>query len=750
MEAQKNEGKKLSFHQLFSEMEFNVVIPIIQRDYAQGRKKAESIRNQFVSSLFDALLKGNGLHLDFVYGNVENGDFIPLDGQQRLTTLFLLHWYLSIKDEKFNEFQALLIEQEISKFTYKTRISSRSFCDALVKNKIEINEQFPTFTDYIKNCDWYFASWDRDPTIKSMLVMLDTIDQIYNELEVEQVLYNSMVNESNPIITFQFIELKDFGLSDSLYIKMNARGKPLTDFENFKAKFEQLLKEFDTRNKTNFKAEFENKIDSEWADLFWKFRSNGSELFDNEFMNFVRVVLTNSLASRKGVDMEALKVMTRDKASFGYYELAKFGAFSDKGLNDLMSFLQLINKRGNFKGYLKHNQSINEKELFVDVTSYDLTYIKRLQFYALYKFLERYSNGGGIEEWMRVIRNLTANSVYRQADTFETAIKSIDVMLENAQEILLFFQNDNKPKGFLQYQMEEEQIKSNLIIKDKKWRSEIEQIENHKYFNGQIEFILNFSGISSYFYENKNLDWSDKINTKLLDKFISYSNLASRIFDSEGLVPMPANKFRRALLTFGDFTLKKSRNNSFLVNVDREIGWKRLLRDSDNKKRVFVKELFDEILLNKGNIVETLDAIIVSSTVSDWRKYFIERSDCMDKCGKEHLFRVGYNDDYYDLLLLEKRQTNGMHREYYTYALACSLREEGHNVAYRPSNSIDYWKCIEKVNGKVAIIKWLSPREIVDSNVGYSIELSEDPDVEGEFMTTELEVLNYLKKQQII
>jgi uncharacterized protein with ParB-like and HNH nuclease domain len=73
-----------------------VEIPIIQRDYAQGRDGKEYLRKGFLSSLKDALDSGNEQKLDFVYGTNENGKLYPLDGQQRLTTLWLLHWYLAL------------------------------------------------------------------------------------------------------------------------------------------------------------------------------------------------------------------------------------------------------------------------------------------------------------------------------------------------------------------------------------------------------------------------------------------------------------------------------------------------------------------------------------------------------------------------------------------------------------------------------------------------------------------------------
>ena len=80
-------------------------IPLIQRDYAQGRvdTKTARIRRDFLATLHDALAGDEPLGLDFVYGDLrDDGTFKPLDGQQRLTTLFLLHWYLAFRSGKLD------------------------------------------------------------------------------------------------------------------------------------------------------------------------------------------------------------------------------------------------------------------------------------------------------------------------------------------------------------------------------------------------------------------------------------------------------------------------------------------------------------------------------------------------------------------------------------------------------------------------------------------------------------------------
>ena len=79
-----------------------IEIPIIQRDFAQGRRDDETrtIRDRFVDAIVDAITSDRNMGLDFIYGDVKAGVLRPLDGQQRLTTLFLLHWYVaSLADE---------------------------------------------------------------------------------------------------------------------------------------------------------------------------------------------------------------------------------------------------------------------------------------------------------------------------------------------------------------------------------------------------------------------------------------------------------------------------------------------------------------------------------------------------------------------------------------------------------------------------------------------------------------------------
>ncbi len=230
---------------------FNIEIPIIQRDYVQGRadEKAEEVRKGFLDDIFSSLENNKPFHLDFIYGSFEKEKFIPIDGQQRLTTLLLLYWYFSKKEQK--EFKV--------DFTYKTRVSSRSFCEKLFEFKIDFSKfGEDCIRKQILDSKKFIPFWENDPTIKSMLVMMDEIHCRGKDSNFFDRLDN---------ITFEVFELEDFGKeqAEELYRKMNSRGKSLTPFENFKAIIEQILHK--QKDQKRYK-EISKKFEGEWIDNF--------------------------------------------------------------------------------------------------------------------------------------------------------------------------------------------------------------------------------------------------------------------------------------------------------------------------------------------------------------------------------------------------------------------------------------------------------------------------------------------------
>ncbi|MCB9624599.1 MAG: DUF262 domain-containing protein [Sandaracinus sp.] len=254
-----------------------IEIPIIQRDYAQGRDGGvvARIRANFLAVLHDAVTTGARISLDFVYGDVINGTLRPLDGQQRLTTLFLLHWYLGWRADRLDEGHGW------KRFEYATRPSARRFCACLVESKPPANASLRA---WIEDQYWFLHGWQHDPTIQSMLRMLEAIHECFADSDCAAA-WERLVDPVAPAISFHLLPIEQMGLSDDLYIKMNSRGKPLTPFENFKARFEQVLE----ASCPERVEEFARKVDGSWADLLWPFRGRDN-IVDDEFLRYFQFV----------------------------------------------------------------------------------------------------------------------------------------------------------------------------------------------------------------------------------------------------------------------------------------------------------------------------------------------------------------------------------------------------------------------------------------------------------------------------
>ncbi|GHU50962.1 hypothetical protein FACS1894200_10770 [Spirochaetia bacterium] len=266
-----------------------ITIPIIQRSYIQGGRQKGDL---FCERLCEALLQDDKpIELDFIYGSTDTKAMYPLDGQQRLTTLFLLHWYVAQKEDKLTE----EIGATLARFVYESRVSSQYFCENLCNYKVEDYYQ-ESISKTIRNKKWFVPSWENDPTVASMLGMLEKIDeQLRNETAP---LWDTLTQRNVDLapISFFYTPLDGFNLSDDLYIKMNARGKQLTGFENIKAAFNKRIDDEKWDDKKALAEKFGLKIDTEWTDLFWQFRDENNNI-DDYLLRFISAVLVNHYAS---------------------------------------------------------------------------------------------------------------------------------------------------------------------------------------------------------------------------------------------------------------------------------------------------------------------------------------------------------------------------------------------------------------------------------------------------------------------
>jgi len=753
-------GEQIIFSQLL-DRHGRVEVPRIQRDYAQGREAESEVREEFLAALHGALGLPIGdvklpINLDFIYGSVEgtvNTRFLPLDGQQRLTTLFLLHWYTAWQDGCSADFKKLMCPDGSSRFSYSVRPSSAEFFDALVNFELgSLPEKGTKLSSLIRNQSWYFRYWRLDPTIQSILRMLDSIHEKFHDLKGG---YARLTSVNNPAITFQLLDLENFGLSDDLYIKMNARGKPLTPFETFKAQFEkelEILFDGESRliggDRVSVSEFFSRRMDTAWADFFWAHRDLETNLYDEAVMNLFRVVILITRSSEH-------KSYVRDVLDLRDQNLkSTFTLFHSKGWIDreFASSLLLLFETWGGRGVdlmvqLPNGDYFNEVAIFEKAASRptELSYSDIVQFVAYLSFLGTHGSEvdpGFFQEWMRVVFNLTTNTSYDRATDMQRSVAGIVGMVSNSSDVLRYFAATEKPtSGFSPQQVQEEKLKAELILEDGSWRALIERAEKHDYFKGQVEFLLDFCGAFERWKDDGNVSWSSRDHHTYQANFERYLDVAEQMFGMGGLIPQAQYRWERALLSVGDYLLPCGKQNvSFLVGNPTEQGsWKRLLRGSAqeiSRRRKFLQQLWDQIFPDIG-LAEQLDAIIdLGDEMELWRQCFIENPCAIRYCGSR-VIRWNSNQEVY---LLSKTQMNGAHAELFTYCLYDKLRSENLGplrlMSYYSSNETgiepgirldwdgDEEKCfeLEWENGQFKLYRSLELQAVVPRFVPFLVE----------------------------
>lgn len=611
-----------------------IVIPRIQRDYAQGRDSVAvgRIRHRFLRSIHEALVSGKELLLDFVYGDVDfDGRLMPFDGQQRLTTLFLLHWYaLQRKADRTTKDWTLLWN-----FTYETRPSSRQFCHRLAGGRdYPVDVTKGKISTQIRNSAGYSFSWDYDPTIDGMLRMLDAIGGMFYDVDD---LWDKLVVRR--LVKFHLLLMEDMGLTDSLYIRMNARGKPLTEFEHFKAEFEKIVGEASPDER----RQISRRLDVDWADLLLPYR-NSRNILDDAFLAYFRFV-SNIICYRDGLPVIKDEFEMAERLYAGNLDRVRFlkKAFDCwQGVDIPQLFDSFFVQEGHASGRVSlFGTAANLFGLCVkDRALQGLTVGQELLLFAVLLYLQNRDCIG--EEQMRnrlrVLRNLIANS----PDAIRPG--NMSQLFAETHGLILNGTLPDGANGFNSAQKQDEIRKQSYLEIHSDHREGIEMLEDLDAFGGCLSVI----------------DDANLCNPAKIKGVVEYRDW---------------RLVQKALLTCGDYSQTFRRNHDFGA-----AGHVRELFHPSNARGNFAetKRVFNELILkvDENNVGKSLKAAVKSylnfchdHKILDWRYYFVKYDDASGGCYGRYLWwhrHRGYNflPEYfrqapYEIVLLNKDRLMG-------------------------------------------------------------------------------------------
>lgn len=700
------QGKVYSLWQLIcSETPQKIRIPQIQRDYVQYRSgHVETNLNRFVSSLTDALVNKHEINLNFVYGNVERAPdlksktfydaFCPIDGQQRLTTLYLLHYYI------FNEACDNVKQNMLrGKLIYLTRASTMDFLEALSdeRNAIRFSASEETPEKLITESGWYTSLWDADPSVRSCLKVLNVIreklrEKLGDDLAKFQELAELLVSDNCPI-TFMKLELEKLDNPNELYIKMNSRGKQLTAFENFKSELFRIIKE----KKSDYPEKFKANTDGDWLELIWELCNSSDKYTDIFYRDLFHVSFMNSLIAKLPKnDKEYIKVLdpyTRRFASTFYIEDYEKCFRECAGREEAeASIMPDLITRFYYTMECIYILSKDASDTFKEVTDKLFGIVKNNDASKLEDYRDNYiphtlleavcvfanSNGAKAEAdrgeyvsrfkaWWRVANNLITNTEIDDIHSFISSVRDLNTVrysyfvekylgvLDDGDDRYIFLDSTLRSE-----QKKEEILKQKIInLGGKTWADAITEAEKNEYFNREINFALRLTGINR----------ANDIRSLSAKNFSDTWKVIEEIFkDAEKNDIL----MHRALLTFGDYSKEissydsgKNRLSTYYSYSEKHHNqdWRGLLRDG--RFDIFEK-LFNDY---KGSLHTTFadyanDAVknYAPTQPYDLKHLLIKNEEmfkytqsfrCWHYYGESRILKTSKRSAYYDCKLYE-------------------------------------------------------------------------------------------------
>ena len=377
--------------------------------------------------------------------------------------------------------------------------------------------------------------------------------------------YEKLLGADDPLITFELMVIGNSRLpvSDDLYIKMNARGKQLTDFENFKADLISWIKDpknedFDNESPdplTSLREYYPAQIDNKWTDVIWNYsqKNKYGTKIDQIFFSFINRYFLNLVCLKENTtpsNSECLiqKITPSDyedgdsvvKKDFemltgagnydgvvsyeGFDIYSRYISSEEIGKIDLLfkmisEYQKIIDEvLSNYDTDLDENNSrysflprldINNNNKLIPTTQKERVYFLAITLYFVN------SKGEFIDEkfkrWMRVAKNLIENAGIDSISSMITCMRLINDIFkktkENNYDIYDTLANKyiiESPSSMLDYQLIEEIEKAKVIYYGNKLEGEIIEAENFSFFNGTIRFLF--------------LDENGSVNWDLFDK----------------------------------------------------------------------------------------------------------------------------------------------------------------------------------------------------------------------------------------
>ena len=444
-------------------------------------------------------------------------------------------------------------------------------------------------------------------------------------------------------------------ITDDIYIKMNSRGKPLTDFEHFKAEFTEAIRE------TIGNDTISHKIDVAWTNMLWPYRSSNN-IIDEEFLSYFHF-LTDIIRIKSGDDM------SNKKDYFEMIPLYKNNPDNVTFLEKAFDCWEKINIDKVFNTYLsgkvyelgKVKVYDWQSNLFEDCcknytgvgTRGSFGFNKVLMLYAFIVWKTKATNitDSDFARRIRIIRNLVWNS------TDEIRLERMKNLLKEVEEIVINASLTEESNGFNIRQKQEEIEKIAWCDQNPKLTEKLFELEDHWTLFGCIAAV----GLS---------------NPQNFDAFRA-------LFDNDLLL------VSKTLLSYSDYSQTYTDKRYRFMASHNYRTWQEMLHPSQQRKEF--EKTKDTIALLLGNLKSLTAADLErqiqtylkdTNTLKDWRYYFIKYSSILSCAEKGMYYQEEEWQQHYNIEVLRKNSFRGFHWD----AILIAIYEETENGELTPDN----------------------------------------------------------------
>ena len=467
----------------------HLVIPDYQRDYAQGRldEKIRETRTHFVSDLIDGSTGRTMTHTGLVYGATNPGleGFVAVDGQQRLTTIFLFHLYIAkrILDREPENARARRLLAVLQRFGWNARIYASEFTEFLFDHKWDFQASGTLTAGFRRSSD-YYTIWESDPTVCNMLVMLDEIHaQMCDRGDELDTMLENLFSEGKCGVVFDYKKLID-GTDEFQYQKMNSRGRDLTTYELFKQKLQ---------TEVSLAESFKDKMDKEWL-CFFDDRAGEDREPDVCYQNFINETALFYGIKDLGEDYAYTDRIMNSKpkgtrTDTGFVNFPAYASFIDN-IEEVERYFDWIAEHFeavcNTLDQMRYEGEIASLAAIFDEPTW---YVRAVNF-AVY-FYARGREFVGFDQaefglWWRPLHNLIFNTEITGAN-FHKFVRAFEKFPKaGVDEYIIGSEID----FFSNYQVREEKKKCLMIQQNEQLRERFKLQEHRRRFQGQIGILL--------------------------------------------------------------------------------------------------------------------------------------------------------------------------------------------------------------------------------------------------------------------